>query len=361
VPLWFKIKKNKMKKIFLLILTATILQNSIAQVNTNLVLSPTPPASLLQWSVNREILTFIVFPAQGAINQYKIKTEIKLSDGTVVGKTDLNKSKTYSLSSATTIYNATDVVPLENMIFTGKYKTSLEKTGKLPADNYEICVQLVRPPDYVPFSEIKCKSFYLAATQLPILMKPYNEEVLDYEIAKTTIIFRWTPVVPKPKALVNYKILVFEVLENQNPVQAMRSNFPVLSAEVRGVTQYIWQPRGIVSNDIIVKDTTKTPKFKPQGTHIATINKVANPNTIDSLSNNDELGGTQKGAKYVWTIQSFDNLGQPLGDGNVNADGVSEPTVFFVRGKVKDIKVDPGTMRKVKDIKTDPMGKQTEQ
>jgi hypothetical protein len=324
------------------------------------VVSATPPASLLQWSVNRETLTFIVFPAQGSINQYKIKTEIKLSDGTVVGKTDLNKSKTYSLSSATTIYNATDVVPLENMIFTGKYKTSLEKTGKLPADNYEICVQLVRPPDYVPFSEIKCKSFYLAATQLPILMKPYNEEVLDYDIAKTTIIFRWTPVVPKPKALVNYKILVFEVLENQNPVQAMRSNFPVLSAEVRGVTQYIWQPRGIIeaNNYKLANDSTKRKKDGYVG-HVTLIKqRTIKQSNSDSLSDGDVGQGK---ASYVWTIQSLDNLGQPMGDGSVNADGISEPTVFIVRGKVKDIKHDPGTMRKVKDIKTDPMGKQTEQ
>jgi hypothetical protein len=331
-----------MKKIFLLILIATILQNSIAQVNTNLVVSATPPASLLQWNVNRETLTFIVFPAQGSISQYKIKTEIKLSDGTVVGKTDLNKSKTYSLSSATTIYNATDVVPLENMIFTGKYKTSLEKTGKLPADNYEICVQLVRPPDYVPFSEIKCKSFYLAATQLPTLMKPYNEEVLDYDIAKTIITFRWTPVVPKPKALVSYKILVFEVLENQNPVQAMRSNFPVLSAEVRGVTQYIWQTRGIIEDGI---ENQMQQRKGWDGT--------VKGKTIEVVDSSNQLrkgwDGTVKGGRYVWTIQSFDNLGQPLGDGNVNADGTSEPTVFFVRGKVKDVKHDPTTMRKQAD------------
>ncbi len=317
-----------MKKIFYILSILFFVQNSIAQVNTNLVLSPTPPSSLLQWSVNRETLTFIVFPAaQGTQGQYKIKTEIKLSDGTVVGKTDLNKSKTYTLSSATTIYNATDVVPLESMVFNGKYKSNLEKTGKLPADNYEICVQLVRPPDFVPFSEIKCKSFYLAATQLPILMKPYNEDVLDYDIAKTTIIFRWTPVVPKPKALVTYKILVFEVFENQNPVQAMRSNFPVLSQEVKGVTQYIWQPRGILG---------EAAYLNKEDTLQITNNKLS-----------DQDYNIKRG-KYVWAIQTFDNLGQPLGDGNVNADGVSEPTLFFVS-------------RKVKDIKTDAMGKQAEQ
>ena len=306
-----------MKKIFYILSILFFAQNSVAQVNTTLVLSPNPPASLMQWGVSRETLTFIVFPsAQGIRGEYKIKTEIKLSDGSVIGKTDLNKSKTYTLSSATTTFNATDVVPLESMIFTGKHKTSLEKTGKLLSDNYEICVQLVRPPDFAPFSEIKCKTFYLAATQLPILMKPYNQEELDYDIAKTTIIFRWTPIVPKPKALVTYKIMVFEVLQNQNPVKAVRSNFPILTQEVRGVTQYIWQPRGVVD--------------------------LSDNNANDSaMQQRKGLDGTVKGGskKYVWIIQSFDNLGQPLGDGNINADGVSEPTVFFVRQKVKDIKI----------------------
>jgi hypothetical protein len=208
----------------------------------------------------------------------------------------------------------------------------------------------------VPFSEIKCKSFYLAATQLPILMKPSNEEVLDYDIAKTTIIFRWTPVVPKPKNLVTYKILVFEVLENQNPVQAMRSNFPVLSAEVRGATQYIWQPRGIIENNNsrLINDSTKKPKQYVG--HVTLIKqRTIKPSTSDSAFMDDGLEESK--AAYVWTIQSLDNLGQPLGDGNVNADGVSEPTVFFVRGKVKDIKTDPmgrAIRGKVKDIKHDP-------
>ncbi|MBL0146160.1 MAG: hypothetical protein IPP48_10635 [Chitinophagaceae bacterium] len=337
-----------MKKILYILSSIFILQSSIAQINTNLIVSATPPSSLLQWSTSRETLIYMVQSAQGIQGQYKIKTEIKLSDGTVVGKTDLAWSLTYTLSSANTIYNANDVIPMQYMVFNGKYKTALEKTGKLPADNYEICVQLVRPPDYVPFSEIKCKSFYLASTQLPILVKPANEEALNYDQAKTTITFRWTPVVPKPKALVTYKIMVFEVLENQNPVQAMRSNMPILSQEVKGVTQYIWQPQGIISaNEKFANDSTKRKKDGYVG-HVTLIKlRTINPANSDSAFKDADIEETS--SAYVWTIQSLDNLGQPIGDGNVNGNGVSEPTVFFVRGKVKDIKHDPGTMRKVKE------------
>ena len=82
-----------MKKIFYILSILFFAQNSVAQVNTTLVLSPNPPASLMQWGVSKETLTFIVFPsAQGIRGEYKIKTEIKLSDGSVIGKTDLNKS-----------------------------------------------------------------------------------------------------------------------------------------------------------------------------------------------------------------------------------------------------------------------------
>jgi hypothetical protein len=215
------------------------------------------------------------------------------------------------------------------MVFTGKYKTSLEKTGKLPADNYQICVQLVRPPDYVPFSEEKCRSFNLAAAQLPILLKPYNEEVVNYDLAKTAIIFRWSPVVPTPKFIPSYVIRVFEVLPHQNPVQAMRSNFPILTQEVRGATQYIWQPQGILNDDrntTIDSLTQKTAAPKQsQGVDFGQKNKI------------EHSGDPHEYKKFVWTIQSLDNLGQPMGDGNVNGDGVSEPIIFKVAKGGKEV------------------------
>jgi hypothetical protein len=269
----------------------------------------------------------MVQPSAGQQFSYKIKTEIKLTDGTVIGRTDLARAATYTAASTNTIYYAADVIPLQNMIFTGKYKSTLEKTGKLKSDNYQICVRLVRPVDFTPVSEEKCRSFYLASLQLPVLLKPYNEEVLDGAIANSIIMFRWSPVVPTQTTPVTYRLAVFEVLENQNPVQAMRSNMPILDKQVKAATQYVWQTQGIVNEIIIKGDTTKKPKPVLQGNHIPTADfKVAN-NTNDN--------------KYVWTIQALDAQNKPLGDGNINGDGVSEPVVFFVRGKVKDVKLDP--------------------
>ncbi len=281
-----------MKKIISTAIAIFIIATGMAQVKFNLILNGQPPAQLSEWGNRREVLAVIV-TAQGSIGaQYKVKTEIKAMDGSVIGNADLAKTLIFTPNPAgSSILTANDVMPLEFMVFTGKYKTSLERTGKLPAGNYTICVQPVRPVDFTPFGEVQCKNFYLATTQLPILMKPYNEEVLDAKKAQTAIIFRWTPVVPTQPSPVIYRIQVFEVLPTQSPVQALRSNQPILDKEILVATQYIWQPQ---------------LTFMPY----------------------DEE--TKKPPTYIWTIQSLDKDRNPVTRTDGNGEGRSEPIIFFI-------------------------------
>ncbi len=288
-----------MKKIFSLIIPAFIFSAATAQINSNLILQGQPPAQLSEWGNRREVLTLIM-SAPGAVGtQFKIKTEIKTTDGTVIASADLAKTTVFtSNSTGTTILFAADAVPLEYMMFTGKYKTTLQRTGKLPADNYILCIRPVRPADYAPLGEEQCKNFYLASTQLPILMKPYNEEVLDAKMAQTDITFRWTSLVPRPSSPATYRIQVFEVLPTQSPVQALRSNQPLLDKEILAATQYIWQPQ---------------IHFTP----------------VDS-------NATRKYPTFTWTIQSLDKTGNPVTQTDGNGEGRSEPLIFFVNPRIKN-------------------------
>ncbi len=281
-----------MKKLILTTAAIFIVSISMAQIRLNLIVNPQPPAQLSEWGNKREILTLIV-NTQGAVaGPFKLKTEIKTLDGTVIGYADLAKTAVFTPSSTgTLILTANDVMPLEYMVFTGKYKTSLQRTGKLPADNYTICVQPVRPVDYLPLGEVQCKNFYLASTQLPILMKPYNEEVLDAKKAQTAITFRWTPVIPRQTSPVTYRIQVFEVLPTQSPVQALRSNQPLLDKEILAATQYIWQPQ------------------------------------LSFLPYDEE---TKKMPTFIWTIQSLDANHNPVTQTDGSGEGRSEPIIFFV-------------------------------
>lgn len=281
-----------MKKIVYCIITAFTCITGFAQVNSNLILMAQPPAQLSEWGNRREVLTLIVSSPGIIIDQFKIKAEIKTVDGTVIANTDLAKAPSFSSNpSGTTLLFANDVVPLEFMMFTGKYKTALQRTGKLPADNYTLCVQPVRPVDYTALGEMQCRSFYLANTQLPILMKPYNEEILDQKIAQTAITFRWTPVVPRQSSPVTYRLQVFEVLPSQNPVQALRSNQPLLDKEIFAATQYIWQPQ------------------------------------LSFMADSNE---TKKMPTFIWTIQSLDKDKKPITQTDGNGEARSEPLIFYV-------------------------------
>lgn len=284
-----------MKKLISTAIAIIIVATSMAQsIRFNLIMNAQPPAQLSEWGNKREVFMLLA-GAQGAPGggQFKIKTEIKTTDGTVVGSADLAKTPVFTPNSTGTplVLYANDAIPLEFMVFTGKYKTSLERTGKLPADNYIICVRPVNSIDYTPVGEEQCKNFYLASIQLPILMKPYNEEILDAKKAQTAIIFRWSPVVPTQTTPVTYRIQVFEVLPTQSPVQALRSNQPLLDKELLAVTQFVWQPQ---------------LSFMPYD------------------------GETKKLPTYIWTIQSLDAKQNPLTQTDGSGEGRSEPLIFFI-------------------------------
>ncbi len=284
-----------MKKLVSSIIAAIVFFSATGQINSNLILAAQPPAQLSEWLHRREVLTYMV-NAQGVPQgQVKFKTEIKTPDGTVIGSADLSRTPVFVVGSgAFTILDANDVMPLEYMIFTGKYKSAIQRTGKLPSETYTLCVQPVRPADYAPLGEVKCKSFYLASIQLPVLMKPYSEQVLDAKSAQTAITFRWTPIAPRQTDPVVYRIQVFEILENQNDVQALRSNQPLLDKEITAATQYIWRPQ---------------LSFLPRGEE------------------------KKMRFKFIWTIQTLDSHGNPVTQSDGNGEARSEPIVFFVESK----------------------------
>ena len=294
-----------MKKLFLIAAACIIANISSAQIVTNLAMVNMPPGTLTDW--DNKTLTYLVGGQPGLTLTVLIKTEIKTISGTVVATTNLTKARQIVISGSNLIFYVNDVMPLDIMMFNGKYKTSIERSGKLPADNYQLCVQLVNPTDYRPMSEVRCRNFNVAAFQLPIPMLPANEEVIEAEKAQTAITFRWTPVTPSPPTPVRYVVTVFEVLDKQTPMQALRSNQPLLTKEIMGTTQYIWQPQ------------LSFIKTKVWG----------DPHEYDNdewAKRMDSIDATT----FIWTIQTFDVSGRPFGDGNVNADGISEPNVFTV-------------------------------
>lgn len=276
-----------------------------AQLNTNLIMDSRMPSNLVDWQAKPQTITLIVSNLGGSVGKpIKIRTTIKSASGAEVSTTDLGQAKTYTFRDGNTILTAADIFPFEIQRFTGTYQKSLNKAGKLPSDSYTLCVELLLATDLVPQATIKCRNFFVAGVQLPICMMPANNQELDIRKAQTAIIFRWTPLVPRPQTVVNYRLQVFEILENQQPVQALRSNQPILDKIVTGQTQFIWQPQGILG--------------------------FTNDTNLDSSSQRKDWDGKIMGGKqYIWSIQSLDASQNPIGvDGN--GEGRSEPVVFKI-------------------------------
>ena len=265
---------------------------SVAQVEVNVVVSAAPPANLFEWGERREVLNVLIRPQAGQVFSCKVKVEVATADGTLVMATDLNRAPVYNFAgSSNVLLTAADLFSLSMMNISPTYQKKLERTGNLPSGTYQLCVQVLRLPDLGPASQKVCRNFFLAAMQLPILMMPADGQELEEKLAQSAILFRWTPLTPRLAAAPNYRIQVFEVLERQSPLQALRSNQPLLDRIISATTQYIWQPQ------------------------------------LGMPAGADSLGASRQ---FVWTLQTLDGQGQPVNSSDGNGEGRSEPKTFRI-------------------------------
>ena len=199
---------------------------------------------------------------------------------------------------------------LENLQFTDAgIIRSIQTSGKLPPGNYQLCIQVLGsiPGTTREIEMLKvpvCRPFTQATYQLPNLLTPLDKTWLDAATAKSVITFRWSSIVPRTQEHVTYRLQVYEVKDNQLPMQALRSNMPVLSTDVVN-TQYIWRPQLDFSRS--------------------------------------------EGYVFIWTIQTLDVKGNPVTTADALNMGWSEPQVFGVCNKAKGVnpEEDCGTGRKL--------------
>jgi hypothetical protein len=301
-----------MKQKILIAICLLLSTIAYAQFTTTLIVNPRPPATISNWANTQGTITLIVnnLQPQGGTKRAKIKTTIKNAEGTEIALSNLNITPTVLLPDGQTVFTTSTVLPLENMQFSGKYNAALQKTGKLLSESYQLCVELVEEGTFISLSQQKCASFFVAAVQLPICMMPAKNQELDVLVAKTAITFRWTPIIPKPQGPINYRLQVFEVLESQTPMQAFRSNQPLLDQTIKERTQFIWQPQLAM-------------QLKPL-----------------EFSDSSDRPGLPKPIQFVWSIQTLDAFGEVLNTES-NYEGRSEPSVFSLVNKADKITFPP--------------------
>jgi hypothetical protein len=290
-----------MKKIiYILLLTCLVSGFLRAQVTLTFNISYPAPTYLSDWSFTRSGVAIVTFTPAGVPTQLiKFATRIQKVDGTTIAASNNSSAVIYTLQRGPNTFTMDKLLQLENLRFTdGSVIRGIQTTGKLPPGNYQLCIQILNNLGEAVFLKAPvCRQFTQETYQLPYLLSPGNKSWLDANLAQTVITFRWSNIVPQPKERVIYRLQVFEVMDNQLPMQAMRSNQPLLSVEVVN-TQYFWRPQ------LSLKD--------PEG-HV-----------------------------FIWTVQTLDSKGYPISATDSNNPGRSEPGVFGVCHTIHPGKENPG-------------------
>lgn len=116
----------------------------------------------------------------------------------------------------------------------------LGNCNELKPGNYTLCVQFFNI-DKVAISREVCKDFRVEDTNIeyapPTLITPDNGKKFSLADLMKPLQFRWTPLVPKPREPVTYRLRVWQLMQGQNGNAAMRSNTPIADKEVKEITQ----------------------------------------------------------------------------------------------------------------------------
>jgi hypothetical protein len=133
--------------------------------------------------------------------------------------------------------------------FTTRTFSANELTGTLQGcrdlkeGNYSICVQFFNV-DRVAISNEVCKEFSVEPPREieytpPTLINPENGKVFSEAELSRPVNFRWTPLVPKPRDPVTYRLKVWQLMQGQNSTEAMRTNPPIVTKDVDNITQAV--------------------------------------------------------------------------------------------------------------------------
>jgi hypothetical protein len=276
------------KKYYLLTLFAGCLLGNTAfpQYSANLLLGR-PPSYLSDW--NNPIAGQLIVSYTGAGNSKPVKIFTRLQDlsGNLIASSNLASAQTVNISNGNTLVRMDRVLQLENLRFNSA-ATTVASSGKLPAGTYEICIQLTDANGNA-LTDIQCRSFTQVNYQLPFLLAPNDKTWLDANTAQTAITFRWSNLTPASQEQFTYRLQVYEILDAQAPMQALRGNQPILLTDIVRQTQYIWRPQ---------------LSFKDSSTHT-----------------------------FIWTLQTLDRQGIPVASTDENNQGRSEPRVFGICNK----------------------------
>ena len=256
--------------------------------NVNISMPASPDANTANWGMGASPFTISAKAmldsnrqVTAAVTESRILITIKRGGSKVCGSYTSSTAPFSSFTNAVQVWNGRSAVSL------------MGQDCILPPGDYQLCVQFfgVYNGAAKPFSDEKCKPFTIkgaAATddityQPPQAVSPADGALIKKEDAKKPITFRWTPVVPKPRENVVYKVSVIEIRKGQSATEAMRTASPVFEKEVTNQTQ-------LVAGNLRIAPNTKYGWYVQAGNQITMAFGSSAVNTFSVSDNNIDIG-----------------------------------------------------------------------
>lgn len=229
-----------MKKILLLLISCYSMvalgQNLINPIT--ITLPANPPANTADWAT---AMPPVMVVAQTKMQNGQINGTVIESRIVVTIKSGGNKvCGTYTQQTAPSSNFNTVTKTWTGAAFT----QLLGQECILKPGSYELCVQFYSLNAAVGSRLLgeACKSFTVADKKQETYSPPQNVLPADgkeftKEEAKQPINFRWTPVLPKPKAKVKYTVRVWDIPIRANKNQVIKTQPPAIIKETEEITQ----------------------------------------------------------------------------------------------------------------------------
>jgi len=201
--------------------------------------------------------------------------------------------KTISIQSIGSANYKTGNVKFES----DKWAKAFGPGGNVPAGNYTVCVSVL---DKTTDEEIGkgCIEQKITGSDIPNDIAPADGHAFSEADIKKPIIFRWTPLVPKPRGPVTYRLMVWQLMQGQTGEKAIEVNQPLITKDVDNLTQtsidnlitvpclppyscdFVWNVQAFNKEGKLIGESLPSPKgwfgFRIEG-HIGT-----NLNTLNA-------------------------------------------------------------------------------
>ena len=280
-----------MKKLLTLIFSAVLsigLYGQAQQIKIiNFTVKNQLPAVIDNWnSVPGSLLLVAQKPPTIQIKGIRLVFQVRANGAVICSNTAAGGMQVDDFTTRT--FSATEIIG------------ALSACHDLKDGSYTICAQFFNE-DRREISNEVCKEFRVETPKEtdfapPTLIVPENEKKLLKRDIQKPATFRWTPLVPKPKEPVTYRLKVWQLMQGQSGTQAMQANQPIVTKDVDNITQ------AVVTGSSIYTGPCKPPYL----------------------------------CDFIWNVQALNKEGKPMGRNN----GTSEPFVFKIADDNINTKID---------------------